>query len=191
MLAQHAALKTDTDEIFFSPVSRAFYAYWQGLARQRGGIPLREDLDPAAIPALLPYIFIVEKIKDTGRFFFRLSGTGIREIMGFENTNHFLDELLTGNDLDAVTAMFDQVLAQGVCIRSVEGLTYSDRSYVRAEIVRLPLCKGAGDCRLVIGCLSRIGDERGEGVSGMVKDKQVLRIENDVLPRKAFKDAAG
>jgi len=172
--------------IFFSRISREFHAYWQSLARQRGGIPLREDFNPGDIPRLLPQLFIVEKIKDTGRFFFRLSGTGIREIMGFENTGHFLDELLHGEDLKAVSAMFDQVLEQGVCIRSIEGLTYSDRSYVRVEIVRLPLCKAAGDCRLVIGCLSRIEDDERPGHAGAVKDRQVIQIHNDVLPRKAF-----
>lgn len=174
------------DDIFFSGVSRDFYTYWQSLAARRGAIPLREDFDPAAIPALLPHIFIVEKIKDTGRFFFRLSGTGIREVMGSENTNHFLDELLHGEDLEAVSEMFDQVLTQGVCVRSIEGLTYSDRSYLRVEIVRLPLCKGEGDCRLVVGCLSRIEDARSGSTLNAVKDKQVLRIENDVLPRMAF-----
>lgn len=174
------------DEIFLSPVSRRFYAYWQSLAARRGGIPLREDLDPAAIPALLPHIFIVEKIRDSGRFFFRLSGTGIREIMGIENTNRFLDELLHGEDLESVSGMFEQVLEQGACIRSIEGLTYSDRSYVRVEILRLPLCKTAGDCRLVIGCLSRVEDDDSHDGGGTVKDKQVLRIENDILPRVAF-----
>ncbi len=181
MLAEPA-----TTDIFFSSISREFYAYWQSLAARRGGVPLREDFDPAAVPALLPYIFIVQKIKDSGRFFFRLSGTGIREIMGFENTNHFLDELLHGEDLRTVSEMFEQVMGQGVCVRSIEGLTYSDRSYLRVEIVRLPLRKSDGDCCLVVGCLSRIEDARSGGSLAAVKDKQVLHIENDVLPRLAF-----
>lgn len=182
--------RDDAEGIFFSPVSRTFYGYWQSLAQRRGGIPQRDDFNPADVPALLPHIFIVEKIRETGRFFFRLSGTGIRDIMGFENTGHFLDELLHGDDLDTVSAMFDQVLGQGVCIRSIEGLTYSDRSYLRVEIVRLPLRKSDGECRLVVGCLSRIEDDDRPGYgalrSGTVKDKQVIQIHNDVLPRKAF-----
>lgn len=187
MHREHLLSDPTPDEIFFSPISRRFYAYWQSLAARRGGIPLREDFDPTVVPALLPHLFIVEKIRDTGRFFFRLSGTGIREIMGFENTNHFLDELLHGEDLETVAAMFDQVLGQGVCIRSIEGLTYSDRSYLRVEILRLPLRQTPDDCRLVIGCLSRIRDDdsHDDGI-GTVKDKQVLRIENDVMPRVAF-----
>ena len=172
---------------FHSRISSEFYGYWQSLVRRCGDVPLRADFDPAAITSLLPYIFIVEKQADSGRYYFRLSGTRIRDIMGFENTGHFLDELLSGSDLVAVSDMFDEVLEQGVCIRSIEGLTYSDRSYQRAEIVRLPLRKAEDDLSLVVGCLSRVeNDCRGGPLSGPVKNKQVIRIDNDVLPRQAF-----
>lgn len=173
----------EPEGIFFSRISIEFHAYWQRLAQRRGGIPLRSDFDPADIPRLLPFLFIVERIQATGRYFFRLSGTGIRDIMGFENTNHFLDELLTGEDLAAVSAMFDQVLGQGVCIRSVEGLTYSDRSYQRAEILRLPLRHNDGEQRLVVGCLSRLEDDTWPALAGgPVRNKQVIRIENEFGP---------
>ncbi|HIC82398.1 MAG TPA: PAS domain-containing protein [Kiloniellaceae bacterium] len=182
MLAEQAPAGT-----FHSPRSREFYDYWRRLALKRGGVPLRDDLDPAEIASLLPFLFIAEKEPDSGRFHFRLSGTGITEIMGLEHTNRYLDELLDGEDLENVMAMFDQVLDRRVCIRSVEGLTYNDRSYVRVEILRMPMCAGAGDCRLVIGCLSRIeNDCRPNSITGAVKDKQVIHIENDILPRSAF-----
>jgi hypothetical protein len=181
----------EPEGVFHSHISRAFYDYWRGLALRRGGVPLREDVDPGAVTQLLPHIFIVEKRADSGRFFFRLSGTGIRNVMGFENTNHFLDELLRGDDLQAVSEMFEQVLSQGVCIRSIEGLTYSDRSYLRAEIVRLPLRRSPGDCSLVIGCLSRIeNDSCARPAPGAVMAKQVIQIHNDVVPRSAFAPSA-
>ncbi len=187
MLAQSSPAGAQPPGLFYSRISRDFYAYWQGLAQRRGGIPLRDDLDPADITALLPHLFIAEKRADSGRFLFRLSGTGIRDIMAFENTNRYLDELLDGDDLETVTRMFDQVLEEGVCIRSIEGLTYSDRSYLRVEILRLPLCRADGSRRLVVGCLSRVeNDCRPNPVRGAVKDKQVIRIDNDVLPRQAF-----
>jgi hypothetical protein len=86
-----------------------------------------------------------------------------------------------------VSRMFDQVLEQGVCIRSIEGLTYSDRSYLRVEILRLPLRAADGDQRLVLGCLSRVADDdRSDQTLGSIKDKQVIQIDNDVLPRKSF-----
>jgi hypothetical protein len=187
MLWNKALTKEDSEDNFFSPRSREFYAYWQSLAQARGGVPLREDFDPAAVVRLLPYIFIIERRADSGRFFFRLSGSGIRDLMGVENTNRFLDELLQGADLESVTGMFEQVLTQKVCVRSIEGLTYSDRSYLRVEIVRLPLRRNDGDCSLVLGCLSRVEDDCESGpVLGAVKNKQVIQIENDVRPRKSF-----
>jgi hypothetical protein len=185
----HASLlaKEDREDHFSSAVSRDVYAHWQRLARRRGGVPFRSDLDPAEIPRLLPYLFIVERIRATGRYFFRLSGTGIREIMGSENTNHFLDELLHGDDLQTVSAMFEQVMEEGACIRSIEGLTYNDRSYLRAEILRLPLRAADGEQRLVLGSLSRVEDDSATGPAfGAVKDRQVIHIANDIEPRSTF-----
>ena len=188
MMGSQPLAKEAPKAILYSRISREFYGYWHGLAQHRGGIPRRSDLDPSDIPShLLPFVFIVEQIRSTRRFFFRLSGTAIRDIMGFENTNHFLDELLHGEDLEIVSAMFEQVLREGVCIRSIEGLTYSDRSYLRVEILRLPLLDADGTPRLVVGCLSRVeNDCRPSPTTGAVKDKQVIRIDNDVEPRQAF-----
>ena len=187
MLVQPSILKQELHDGFFSQTTREFYAYWQSLVARRGSVPFRDDLDPAEIPRLLPQLFIVERVPVTGRYLFRLSGTGIRDIMGVENTNHFLDELLNGDDLRAVSQMFDDVLGQGACIRSIEGLTYCDRSFLRVEILRLPLRANDGERRLIMGCLSRIeNDPLANAVTGTVKDKQVIRIENDVLPRRSL-----
>ncbi|NIA72435.1 PAS domain-containing protein [Pelagibius litoralis] len=187
MLTSQRPAEPRTDGTFFSPNSSKLYAYWHSLALRRGGVPLKDDFDPAEIPGLLPHIFIVEKEAGTGRFFFRLSGTAIRETMGVENTGRYLDELLDGDDLKNVAGMFEEVMAQGTCIRSIEGLTYSDRSYFRVEIVRLPLALPDGETRLVLGCLSRIeNDCRPNQVAGAVKDKDLIQIDNDVLPRKSF-----
>jgi hypothetical protein len=186
-MVSNATAQKEPDGILYSRISREFFGYWQRLAQRRGGIPLRSDVDPADIPRLLPYLFIVERIAATRRYFFRLSGTGIRDIMGFENTNHFLDELLHGEDLNAVSAMFAQVMDYGACIRSTEGLTYSDQTFRRVEILRLPLRALDGECRLVFGCLSRLEDDNGRGaVRGTVKDRQVIHIQNDVEPRNTF-----
>lgn len=177
----------ESEPAFLSQLSRDLYAYWHRQSQRRGGVPFRADIEPTEIPRLLPHLFIVERIRNTGRFFFRLSGTGIRDIMGFENTNHFLDELLHGEDLKTVSTIFTQVMEQGACIRSIEGLTYSDRSYRRVEILRLPLRAADGECRLVLGGLSRVGDDCRPGVAGgAVKDRQVIRIANDVAPRSTF-----
>jgi len=186
MLEASSITAEDSQNLFYSQISAKAYIHWQTMARRRGGIPRRRDLDPAEIPRLLPHLFIVERVAESGRYFFRLSGTAIREIMGFENTNNHLDELLRGEDLKTVSQMFTQVMDEGVCIRSIEGLTYSDRSFVRVEILRLPLKGNDGDSRFVLGCLSQVESDCRPGAGGTVKDKQVIQIENDILPRRSF-----
>ena len=174
---------------FFSHISQDLYDYWRALSQRCGGIPQRDDLDPAEIPSLLPFVFIVEKLPEGGRYRFRLSGTAIREIMGWENTGRHLDELLEGEDLRYVTAMFDQVLSQRVCLRSVEGLTYADQTRMRVEILRMPFADKTGACRFLVGCLSCVERGCGDGrnaASCMIFGQQVVRIENDLVPREVF-----
>ncbi len=187
MSAAQRLIKEAPEGTFFSRTSREFYGYWYELALRRGGVPLREDLNPADIVALLPYVFIIEKEAGSGRFQFRLSGTGIREILGRESTHCYVDEMLEGEDLATVTEILEQVLAKRVCVRTIEGLTYSDSSYRRVEVVRLPLRGNADLCNLILGCLSRIDDDDGFGhLPDAVNDRQVMQVDYDVLPRRSF-----
>ena len=59
------------------------YRYW--LAK-RGGRPMpqRSDINPTEIPALLPYIGIIEKAD--GELRYRLIGTSMAEQLGFDAT---------------------------------------------------------------------------------------------------------
>jgi hypothetical protein len=59
------------------------YRYW--LAK-RGGRPMppRSDINPTEIPALLPYLGIIEKAD--GEFRYRLMGTSMAEQLGFDAT---------------------------------------------------------------------------------------------------------
>ncbi len=59
------------------------YRYW--LAK-RGGrpMPARSDIDPTEIPALLPYLGIIEKAD--GELRYRLMGTSMAEQLGFDAT---------------------------------------------------------------------------------------------------------
>ena len=60
-----------------------FYRYWQA---KRGGraVPARSDIDPAEIPALLPYLGIIEKTD--GEFRYRLIGSALVEDLGRDVT---------------------------------------------------------------------------------------------------------
>jgi hypothetical protein len=71
---------------------RELDAWWRGNSRERL-LPDRSDLDPAAIPLLLPYILISE-IEQPFRVRYRLIGTEVVHVTGLNFTGHYLDQLI-------------------------------------------------------------------------------------------------
>ncbi len=69
---------------FRSELSQRFADYWFSLPRD-DLLPRRETFDPAAVPELLPMILLRDVLSD-GRGRYRLAGTGIRDMLGFEIT---------------------------------------------------------------------------------------------------------
>lgn len=62
--------------------------------------PSRADIDPTEIRALLPNVFLVERLGDPPRYRYRLVGTTVVKEFGEEITGRYLDEV----DFDRVTA---------------------------------------------------------------------------------------
>ncbi|TXH39098.1 MAG: PAS domain-containing protein [Rhodospirillaceae bacterium] len=84
-----------------SPRIRRLYEYWM---TQKGGraMPSRQDIDPADIPALLPYIIMTRLEYAPFRVRYTLVGTRCVENGAFDYTGHYLDELYfrTEHDTD-------------------------------------------------------------------------------------------
>jgi hypothetical protein len=57
------------------------------------GLPGRQHFDPLDVPALLPYIRLLDVVGRLPRFRVRLMGTQVREYMGEEQTGRWLDEV--------------------------------------------------------------------------------------------------
>ena len=77
-----------------SPMVRALHAWWLA-HRGPSGLPDRRDLDPAALRALLPNLFIADIEPAPFRVRYRLVGTKAVRVIGFDITGRYLDELLT------------------------------------------------------------------------------------------------
>jgi hypothetical protein len=73
---------------------RALHAWWLA-HRGASGLPDRRDLDPAALRALLPNLFIADIEPAPFRVRYRLVGTKAVQVTGFDITGRYLDELLT------------------------------------------------------------------------------------------------
>ncbi len=63
------------------------YRYWLGKRGDRA-MPARKDIDPAEIPALIPYLTIVDKVGDKCRY--RLVGTAVVREVGIDPTGSFV-----------------------------------------------------------------------------------------------------
>jgi hypothetical protein len=77
-----------------SPMVRMLHAWWLA-HRGAYGIPDRRDLDPAALRALLPNLFITDIEPQPFRVRYRLVGTKAVRTIGFDITGRYLDELLS------------------------------------------------------------------------------------------------
>ncbi|HEY6335262.1 MAG TPA: PAS domain-containing protein [Alphaproteobacteria bacterium] len=73
------------------PNLQALDRYWRSI-HQPQGLPSRRDIDPTAIPALLPRIWILDVQPEPFRLKHRLVGTHIVELVGEDFTGRWVDE---------------------------------------------------------------------------------------------------
>ena len=71
---------------------RIAYGYWLG-KRQGRLMPCRPDIDPVEIPALLPYVMLIDVVADPLDFRYRLIGTAARNIMRRDYTGLLFSEI--------------------------------------------------------------------------------------------------
>ncbi len=72
---------------------RRLYDYWRSVHPPSGRLPGRQDVDPAALPDLLPWLWIVDVVRQPLRFRYRLVGTEQVRAMERDFTGRFLDEV--------------------------------------------------------------------------------------------------
>lgn len=75
-----------------SALIRGSFAYWQSKC-QNGSIPGRSDINPSEILPILPNIIMVDFERNPFRVKYRLVGTRVVEMTGYEFTGRYLDEI--------------------------------------------------------------------------------------------------
>jgi hypothetical protein len=78
------------------PRVRELHRYWQQVHPPEGGLPGRQHIDPTAIPALLPFVWLADVFRAPLRFRYRLLGTEHRHVFGRDYTGWWLDEVHAG-----------------------------------------------------------------------------------------------
>jgi hypothetical protein len=137
------------DDGFLTPEVGTLTTYWQGLARRRGGVPLRSEFDPIAVPSLLSSLLIVERISAEA-YKIRLQGTGF-EGRGIED---WTGQIWVDDPLDPDNGpsfeLFRQVLDTPCGLRIVGIEQSSSRRLVRFEAVGFPLADDDGTPRFIV-----------------------------------------
>lgn len=87
MLFQRGSAETSSEKI------RQLEAWWQAKRGSRA-MPDRSDVEPTELKALLPYLLISECLHDPFNVRYRLIGTVVANITGFDITGHDLASLL-------------------------------------------------------------------------------------------------
>lgn len=79
-----------------SSLVRRLHAWWM-TARGDRALPDRKDFDPTRFVDLMPSMLISEAVGDPFRIRYRIVGTRVAGIAGFDFTGRYLDELLNDN----------------------------------------------------------------------------------------------
>ncbi|MBI1239142.1 MAG: PAS domain-containing protein [Alphaproteobacteria bacterium] len=130
---------------------REGFAYWDALRAGRP-MPTRAEVNPTAIPQLLPYILLIG-VNGPGDFEFRLMGGASTEAHGFNPTGWNL------RDLENVREGYGRQMVaflQWVVDRAEPGasrgtLAHVDKGFRTFELVYLPLGPQGGPIDFILG----------------------------------------
>ncbi|WP_185973646.1 PAS domain-containing protein [Ferrovibrio terrae] len=148
----------DMSRLRDAPLLRA-HTWWQSLPRQRGAaqgltLPDRTEIDPLAIPDLLPHVVLwaVLHQPDGGlRYRCRLAGTGMVEVHGHEFTGQWMEEF-HGAENARIQPEYDFVSRSGQPHYVERSLFWMNRDYRRYRRLLLPF----GDASATHGGVAKI-----------------------------------
>lgn len=128
-----------TPEDVESPVLRELWAYWR--ARHDGATPPgRKDIDPVAIPALLPYVMLLDVLDGPPMDFrFRVVGTHVTVIHRADNTGRRVSEAFQGEERQTVLRLYRRTAEERAAIAYRGRPLRLDGRVLDYEIVHLPL----------------------------------------------------
>jgi hypothetical protein len=117
---------------------RELYEYWNAKRGDRA-MPGREDIDPAEIKGLLPYVLLTDLHHDPLRVFFRLVGTAVAQAAGRDITGRWLHEIPLDGGLDLWLQNYERLVRERrpVCGRTRASVRAGDERVF--EWILLPL----------------------------------------------------
>lgn len=114
------------------------YAYW---ADKRGDrlFPARRDIDPSEIKSLLPYVMLVDVLREPLDFRIRLAGTEIVSRFGEELTGRLLAQIDLDGEAVSIFDCYASVVDSGEPRLDEEEFVRNDGRYMHYARLLLPL----------------------------------------------------
>lgn len=129
------------------------HRYWRDIRPAGSPMPSRRDLDPAAIPRLLPAIRLIDVHRDPWRFRYRLVGTELVRMLGRDPTGTWYHENVA--DAQSTKSHADLVYVaegRGYCYRRGFPLQLvPNKDYVSSERILLPLARDGREVDMILG----------------------------------------
>jgi hypothetical protein len=129
---------------------REIFDYWRRCASGRA-MPARSDLDPVAIPHLLPGLSLLNVDKEAGEVRYRLAGTRVREIYGMEVTGKSVFDLDFRGKISYWRAAYSRVIREGVPMQGAVRGPVAARDHLLLFWLRLPLGDEGGRVDRILG----------------------------------------
>jgi hypothetical protein len=129
---------------------RELYDYWRACAQSRP-IPLRYDIDPVAIPNLLPGLSLLDVGEDLDSLQYRLAGTRVREIYGAEITGRTVFDVGFQQKREYWRSVFRQVIEDRIPMQGAVRGPAAGREHLLLLWLRLPLAGLSGAVERVLG----------------------------------------
>lgn len=145
------SLNSDTRRVE-SPILWTLFDHWKSLRQEGWVCPKIKSFDPVNVPRLLPNIYLVDVLDSDPRFYFRLIGTDIVNFTGRDLTGCYVDEKSYGSFAKVAEDFYRTSCER----RQPYGFTGNalwneGKSWMRVELVSLPLCDEEGTVKRIIG----------------------------------------
>ena len=112
-------------------------------------MPARRDLEPTEIPALLPYLTLIDRVQ--GRFRYRLVGTALSEELGRELTGSYVGSHAKPPEYaTAIRALYQGVFATGRPVFTTGEYRSPSRAVHAVSRLMLPLSDDGGSVNMVM-----------------------------------------
>ena len=117
---------------------RELYDYWRACAQSRP-IPSRFDIDPVAIPHLLPGLSLIDARPDVDSLQYRLAGTRVVEIYGAEITRRNVFESGAQHKREYWRKVYRRVVSEQTPMQGALRGPAQGRDHLLLLWLRLPL----------------------------------------------------